>query len=204
MSYRGKRALDLIIATPALIATTPLQLAVAGAVRLFMGRPVLFRQERPGLFGEPFTMAKFRTMAPPSPERGIVDDADRLTSLGRFLRSTSLDELPSLWNVVRGDMSLVGPRPLLMEYRAEYTPEQARRHRVKPGLTGLAQARGRNAQSWEERFAHDLAYVGNPSLSGDLAILALTLLRVLQRQGISAPGQATMPPFRRSEIEDSA
>lgn len=196
MSYRGKRLLDLALTTPALLASLPVQALTALAIRTRMGSPVLFRQQRPGLDGEPFEMLKFRTMLLPDPERGLVSDEDRMTRLGSFLRSTSLDELPTLWNIVKGDMSVVGPRPLLMQYLGRYTPEQARRHEVRPGLTGLAQVSGRNAISWEEKFAHDVEYVDTHSLSLDLRIIVRTALQVLRRDGISAEGAVTMPEFR--------
>ncbi|WP_153392901.1 sugar transferase [Ornithinicoccus halotolerans] len=196
MSYRGKRALDLLLAVPAYVLTAPIQLGGAVAVRAVMGAPVFFCQRRPGLHGKPFTMVKLRTMRPVDPTSGRVDDASRLTPLGCFLRASSIDELPTLLNVIRGDMSLVGPRPLLMEYLHEYTPEQARRHDVRPGLTGLAQVKGRNSLNWSERFALDLDYVENHSLRRDLQILAATVLRVIERQGITAPGAATMPVYR--------
>lgn len=195
MSYRGKRLLDLVIAGPALLLSLPVQAATAFAVRVTMGSPVLFRQQRPGLHGEPFEMVKFRTMLLPDPERGLVTDEQRLTKVGAFLRSTSLDELPTLWNIVRGDLSLVGPRPLLMQYLDRYTPEQARRHDVRPGLTGLAQVNGRNAISWEEKFAYDVAYVDDHSLLGDLRIIRDTVLQVVRRHGIAAENVATMPEF---------
>lgn len=163
---------------------------VALAVRRDLGSPVLFRQTRPGRGGKPFTLVKFRTMSD-----GPGDDADRLTNLGRFLRSTSLDELPELWNVLRGDMSLVGPRPLLTSYLDLYTPHQARRHEVRPGITGLAQVSGRNAVSWPERFDLDVRYVDTWSLPGDIAILVRTVLSVFRRNGVSAEGHATMPEF---------
>lgn len=199
MSYRGKRLLDLVLAGPALLLSLPVQAVTALAVRVTMGSPVLFRQQRPGLHGEPFEMVKLRTMLEPDPERGLVDDADRMTPVGTFLRSTSLDELPTLWNVVKGDMSLVGPRPLLMRYLDRYTPEQARRHEVRPGLTGLAQVNGRNAISWEEKFAYDVEYVDSHSLIGDLRIIRDTVLQVVRRHGISAENAATMPEFLGSE-----
>ncbi|MFK5647484.1 sugar transferase [Ornithinimicrobium sp. LYQ121] len=195
VAYRGKRALDLSIAVPAVALSAPLQAITALVVWARMGRPVLFRQQRPGLHGEPFEMVKFRTMKAPSPERGLIHDADRLTPLGSFLRSTSLDELPTLWNVVGGTMSLVGPRPLLMSYLDRYTPAQARRHEVRPGLTGLAQVNGRNSITWEEKFARDIEYVDNHSLVGDLKIVALTARQVLRRDGISAEDSVTMPEF---------
>lgn len=194
-----KRGMDLAIAVPAAIVSLPVQAAVALAIRLRMGSPVLFRQERPGLHGAPFTMVKFRTMLAPDPERGLVDDAERLTGLGRLLRATSLDELPSLWNVIRGDMSLVGPRPLLTRYLPLYSSEQARRHDVRPGLTGLAQVSGRNALSWEQRFELDVQYVENHSIRGDLRILAATIGKVLRRDGVTGEGSATMTEFLGSE-----
>lgn len=165
--------------------------------------PVLFRQERPGLHGEPFEMVKFRTMLAPDPARGLVDDADRLTRLGRVLRATSLDELPSLWNIVRGDMSLVGPRPLLMRYLPRYSPEQARRHDVRPGLTGLAQVSGRNALTWERKFELDVEYVEHHTLRGDLRILLATVAKVLRRDGIAAEDSVTMPEFMGSSRDDA-
>jgi sugar transferase EpsL len=165
-----------------------------------MGSPVLFRQSRAGQHGRPFTLWKFRTMAAPTADRtGPEWEADRMTALGRFLRSSSLDELPSLWNVVRGDMSLVGPRPLLMQYLARYTAEQARRHDVRPGITGWAQVNGRNAIRWEEKFALDVWYVDHVSFALDCRILWLTLLRVVRPQGISREGHATMPEFFGSQ-----
>lgn len=187
----AKRMVDVIAATLGLlVAVVPLAVAAA-AVRITMGPPVLFRQVRPGLRGEPFTLVKLRTM-----REGAGTDAQRLTRLGRFLRSTSLDELPELWNVLRGDMSLVGPRPLLMEYLDRYTPDQARRHEVRPGLTGLAQVSGRNATTWEERLALDVRYVDTHNLWLDLTILVKTIGSVIRREGISAAGEATMPEFR--------
>lgn len=201
MSYRGKRALDLLIAGPALILSLPIQAITAAVIRLKMGRPVLFRQQRPGLNGETFEMLKFRTMRLPDPERGLVTDADRMTRLGAFLRSTSLDELPTLWNIVRGDLSVVGPRPLLVQYLERYSPHQARRHEVRPGLTGLAQVNGRNAISWEEKFAYDVEYVDKHDLALDVRIVVRTVLQVLRRDGISAGGEATMPEFRGDRHE---
>ncbi len=199
MSYRGRRLLDLVLAGPALLLSLPVQAVTALAVRVTMGSPVLFRQQRPGLHGEPFEMVKFRTMLVPDPERGLVTDADRMTRVGTFLRSTSLDELPTLWNIVRGDMSVIGPRPLLMQYLDRYTPEQARRHEVRPGLTGLAQVNGRNAISWEEKFGYDVEYVDNHSLVGDIRIILDTVFQVVRRHGISAEDAATMPEFLGSE-----
>lgn len=195
-SFSRKRLFDLAITLPALIVTAPAQLVIAGLIARMMGRPVLFRQTRPGLHGAPFELIKFRTMRPLDVTRGWLDDATRLTRLGRILRATSLDELPTLWNVARGDMSLVGPRPLLMEYLDRYTPEQARRHEALPGLTGLAQVSGRNSLSWEEKFHLDLQYVDHQSMWLDLRVLVKTVSVVLKRRGISAPDSATMPVFQ--------
>jgi lipopolysaccharide/colanic/teichoic acid biosynthesis glycosyltransferase len=192
-----KRGLDIGLAATALVLAAPVLLLVAIAVRVNLGGPVLFRQQRPGLHGRPFTMVMFRTMRDALGRDGRqLPDADRLTPFGTLLRSTSLDELPELWNVVRGDMSLVGPRPLLMEYLDRYTPEQARRHEVRPGVTGWAQVNGRNAVSWEERFRLDVWYVEHRSLRLDLRILLRTLALVLRRTGVSAQGDATMPVFQ--------
>lgn len=190
-----KRLLDLSVAVPALVLSAPVQGVVALAVAWRLGRPVLFRQSRPGLHGDPFELVKFRTMVPVDPTRGRVDDASRMTRLGGFLRATSLDELPTLVNVVRGDMSLVGPRPLLTAYLTRYSPEQARRHDVRPGLTGLAQVSGRNAVSWDDRLALDVDYVERRSLGLDLQILGRTVAAVVRREGIVAEGSATMPEF---------
>jgi lipopolysaccharide/colanic/teichoic acid biosynthesis glycosyltransferase len=177
-------------------------LAIAVAVRWSMGRPVLFRQVRPGRAGEPFALLKFRTMTDRCDADGRpLPDADRLTGLGRLLRRTSLDELPELWNVVRGDMSLVGPRPLLVEYLPLYSPEQARRHEVRPGITGWAQVNGRNATTWEARFAHDVYYVDHRSFGLDLRILLRTVAQVLTGAGVSAPGEATMARFTGSPAD---
>lgn len=199
-----KRLFDLLVSATLLALTLPLTLAVALAVRVAMGSPVLLRQTRPGLYGEPFTFYKFRTMTEARDDTGeLLPDAQRLTPFGRWLRATSLDELPQLINVLKGDMSLVGPRPLLMEYLPLYSPEQARRHDVRPGITGWAQVNGRNAVPWEERFRMDVWYVDNQSFLVDLRILFLTALRVFQASGISQPGQATMTPFRgRERIEE--
>ena len=194
MSYLGKRLLDLAVAVPVAVITAPVQAIVAGAIRTTMGKPVLFRQDRPGLHGESFTILKFRTMLTEE-AAGTADDAARLTPLGRLLRSTSVDELPTLWNVIRGDMSLVGPRPLLTSYLSRYSPEQSRRHDVRPGLTGLAQVRGRNSLTWEEKFGFDLEYVDSQSLWLDLRIIAETVMTVVRRTGISAADNATMPEF---------
>lgn len=195
----GKRVLDIGVASAALVATAPVTLPVAAMIRVTMGSPVLFRQARPGLNGAPFLMMKFRTMRDPRPgEEMLASDGARLTRLGKALRATSVDELPTLLNVLKGDMSLVGPRPLLMRYLDRYTPEQARRHEVKPGVTGLAQVNGRNALSWEEKFAYDVEYVERRSMRLDLSILARTAARVVARDGINAPGQATMGEFMGS------
>jgi lipopolysaccharide/colanic/teichoic acid biosynthesis glycosyltransferase len=198
-SMRIKRCFDFIVASLGLVILSPLLVLVALGVLLFIGRPVLFKQDRPGLHGAPFRLLKFRTM---SNERGadgaLLPDARRMTAFGRLLRATSLDELPELWNVVTGAMSLVGPRPLLMEYLALYTPQQARRHQVRPGITGWAQVNGRNALSWEERFALDVWYVDHRSLRLDLRILWLTVGKVLKRDGISHGNEVTMPKFTGS------
>lgn len=187
-----KRAVDVVVSGFALALSAPVIAAVAIAVRRDLGSPVLFRQERPGRNGEPFQLVKFRTMREP---RGIESDVERMTPLGRTLRSTSLDELPTLWNVFRGKMSLVGPRPLLMRYLERYSPTQMRRHEVRPGITGLAQVRGRNALTWEEKFAADVEYVDRLSLRLDLQILGATISAVLTRHGISASDTETMPEF---------
>jgi lipopolysaccharide/colanic/teichoic acid biosynthesis glycosyltransferase len=192
----GKRLLDLAFALPAMLVASPLLLIIAILVRVKLGGPVLFRQVRPGFGGRPFTLLKFRTMRDLRNRGGILlPDEARLSSFGRFLRRMSLDELPELFNVLKGDMSLVGPRPLLMQYMDRYTSEQARRHEVEPGITGWAQVNGRNAITWEEKFALDFWYVDNQSLLLDLKILAMTAWKVLKREGISAQGEATMPEF---------
>jgi lipopolysaccharide/colanic/teichoic acid biosynthesis glycosyltransferase len=191
-----KRAFDVAFAGSALVLLSPLLLLLATIVWLGLGRPVLFRQQRPGLGGRPFILLKFRTMRPAPPGGEPPADRARLTRLGAVLRSTSLDELPELWNVLRGEMSLVGPRPLLMEYLPLYSPEQARRHEVLPGITGWAQVHGRNAITWEEKFRLDVWYVDHRSFLLDLKILALTVGRVLTRRGIAEPGQATATSFK--------
>ncbi|MCA9993847.1 MAG: sugar transferase [Ardenticatenaceae bacterium] len=196
----GKRVLDLALTLPALLLLAPLLLLLAWLVRRRLGAPVLFRQQRPGRDGQPFTILKFRTMTDARDAQGhLLPDADRLPPFGQRLRATSLDELPELFNVLRGDMSLVGPRPLLMHYLDLYTPEQMRRHAVKPGVTGWAQVNGRNALSWEQKFRLDVWYVDHLSFWLDLKILALTAWKILKREGISQPGQATMEEFRGSE-----
>lgn len=194
-----KRLLDAGSAAALLVMTFPVQAVVAGLVRVRLGSPVLFRQPRPGKDGEVFTVYKFRTMLEVDPARGLVDDSTRLTPFGHALRASSLDELPTLWNVFRGDMSMVGPRPLLVEYLPRYTPEQARRHDVRPGITGLAQAFGRNALSWEEKFRLDVEYVDNRSLGLDLRVLLATVRTVIKRQGIAQPGHVTMRKFGEPE-----
>ena len=194
-----KRLLDITFASLGLMVLTPLLAALTLLIRLTLGAPVFFRQRRPGLHGKPFTLYKFRTMTDERDEQGnLLPDEQRLTRLGRFLRSTSLDELPELWNVIKGDMSLVGPRPLLMEYLDRYTLEQARRHEVKPGITGWAQVNGRNALSWEEKFKLDVWYVDNQSFWLDIKILLLTVCQLIKRQGINQPGHVTMEKFMGS------
>ncbi len=194
-----KRLLDLLVAACAFLLLLPLHVVLALIIWLTMGSPVLFAQHRPGLHGKPFVLYKFRTMTDANDASGKpLPDAQRLTPLGRFLRRTSLDELPELLNVLKGDMSLVGPRPLLMQYLDRYTPEQMRRHDVLPGITGWAQVNGRNALTWEEKFALDLWYVEHQSFQLDLKIIALTAWRVLRREGISHGAEATMPEFMGS------
>lgn len=191
-----KRFIDVIGSGAALLILSPIILVIAVLVRYNLGSPVLFRQTRPGRNAAPFQMAKFRTMLDAVDRNGTpLPDAARLTPFGRMLRATSLDELPELWCVFKGDMSLVGPRPLLMEYLPLYSSEQARRHEVRPGITGWAQVNGRNALSWEEKFALDLWYVDNQSLWLDLKIMWLTVLKVIKRDGINAANDATMPKF---------
>lgn len=193
---RAKRLLDICGALTGLVLLSPVLLLTALAVRLRLGTPVLFRQTRPGLHGAPFELLKFRTMTDARDAGGrLLSDAKRLTPLGRLLRSTSLDELPELLNVLRGEMSLVGPRPLLMDYLLHYTPEQGRRHEVRPGITGWAAVQGRNSTSWERRLQLDVWYVDHRSLGLDLKILLLTVVKVVRREGISAEGHATMPRF---------
>ena len=188
--------MDVLVAGAALVLLALPLLLLACLVRVRLGSPVLFRQVRPGLRGRPFMMVKFRTMTDERDADGeLLPDARRLTAFGRFLRASSLDELPELWNVLRGEMSLVGPRPLLMEYLPLYSSEQARRHEVRPGITGWAQVNGRNAVSWEDRFKLDVWYVDHRTLGLDLRILWLTVRKVIVREGISAQGEATMPRF---------
>lgn len=195
-----KRAMDIVLASIALFFFAPVLLVVSLMVKRKLGSPVLFCQRRPGKDGKPFTMIKFRTMRDAVDEQGNpLPDAERLTDFGKFLRATSLDELPELINVLLGDMSLVGPRPLLMRYLDRYTPEQARRHEVKPGITGWAQVSGRNAISWEDKFVLDVWYVDNRSIFLDTKILFMTVWGVLRREGISQEGHATMEEFMGSK-----
>lgn len=198
-----KRIFDLTVSIPAFLVFLPILAMIYGLIRWKMGSPVLFRQLRPGLDAEPFEMIKFRTMLDASDQNGDqLSDAERLTKLGIFLRSSSIDELPELWNVIKGDMSLVGPRPLLMEYLPLYSEEQSQRHDARPGITGWAQINGRNAISWEEKFEHDVWYVKNRSFLLDLKILLLTVRRVFMRKGISAEGEATMAKFQGTKCRD--
>jgi lipopolysaccharide/colanic/teichoic acid biosynthesis glycosyltransferase len=195
-----KRVLDVLVSATALLFLLPVMVIIGLLVCLKMGWPPFFSQQRPGLGGRPFTMYKFRTMSDIKGGNGrLLPDAQRLTSFGRFLRATYLDELPELWNVLKGEMSLVGPRPLLMEYLPLYSSEQARRHDVRPGITGWAQVNGRNALSWEEKFALDVWYVDHQSVALDVKILWMTLRAVLRRDGIVATGHETMPRFKGSK-----
>lgn len=199
----AKRIFDLIVAVVALVGLSPVLLWVYFRVRKELGMPVIFCQERPGMAGKSFNLYKFRSMLDARNTDGEpLSDEQRLTSFGSKLRSTSLDELPELWNVVKGEMSLVGPRPLLKQYLPLYTQEQSRRHEVRPGITGWAQVNGRNAISWEQKFALDVWYVDNRSLLLDLKILYLTILRVVKKEDINADGDATMPPFTGSDMAD--
>jgi len=193
-----KRAIDIVAGAVGIVLTAPVQGLIALLVRRNLGSPILFRQQRPGKDEQIFELVKFRTMKDVDPESGLVTDEQRLTRLGTALRSTSLDELPTLWNVLMGDMSLVGPRPLLVQYLDRYSVEQRRRHEVRPGITGLAQVNGRNAIAWEEKFAKDIEYVDRRSLRLDLSILRRTAFGVLRRVGISAEGEVTMPEFKGS------
>ena len=195
----GKRLFDIVVALTALIVLSSVLLVIAGLIAVFLGRPVLFRQRRAGTRGEPFTLLKFRTMREDCNGNGEpLPDGQRLPPFGQFLRSSSLDELPNLWNVIRGEMSIVGPRPLLVEYLGRYTTEQMRRHDIRGGITGWAQVNGRNCQRWEERFQLDAWYVDNCSFGLDIRILALTLWTVARRDGVRAAGHATMPIFKGS------
>jgi sugar transferase EpsL len=196
----GKRLIDVAVSATGLILLSPLLLVLAVLTRRKLGSPILFRQKRPGLGGRPFTLLKFRTMTETRTSDGhIQPDADRLTTYGEWLRSTSLDELPELFNVLRGDMSLVGPRPLLVEYLPRYSAEQSRRHNVRPGLTGWAQVNGRNTLSWPQRFSMDVWYANNVSFGLDVRIAWRTVSAVVSRRGISPEGDVTMPPFSGNE-----
>ncbi len=198
-----KRLLDIIIASIALILLSPLYALVAYKVKKNLGSPVLFRQVRPGLHGRPFEMIKFRTMKDAVDEQGNpLPDSERLTPFGQMLRSTSLDEMPELWNVIKGDMSIVGPRPLLMEYLPLYSPEQAKRHDVRPGMTGYAQVNGRNAIGWEEKFKLDTWYVEHQSIWLDFKIMFKTVHKVLAKDDISAEGEATMTKFTGTRTDN--
>lgn len=196
----SKRLFDVWISFTALVLLLPIMVILAVIIRAKLGSPVFFKQIRPGLGGQPFEMVKFRTMRNAVDSSGEpLPDKDRLTKFGMFLRSSSLDELPELWNVLKGDMSLVGPRPLLMEYLPLYSRWQARRHEVRPGVTGWAQVNGRNALSWDQKFKLDVWYVENHSLILDMRILILTVKKVFAREGINSAGDATMPKFKGSE-----
>lgn len=198
----SKRLFDLLAALAGLVLLSPVILVIAALIRWKLGTPLIFRQQRPGYRGKPFYIYKFRTMTDArDPDGNLLPDADRLTALGRFLRSTSLDELPELINVLRGEMSLVGPRPLLMQYLERYSPEQARRHDVLPGITGWAQVNGRNALTWEDKFRLDVWYVDHRSLWLDIKIILITLVKVLRREGISQPGFATAEEFQGCPAE---
>jgi lipopolysaccharide/colanic/teichoic acid biosynthesis glycosyltransferase len=204
-SPHPKRLFDLTLSTLALFLLSPLLGLLALLVRVKLGSPVLFRQQRPGLHGRPFTLIKFRTMIDQRDAQGnLLPDAERLPQFGKFLRASSLDELPELWNVLKGEMSLVGPRPLLMQYLPLYTPEQARRHEVRPGITGWAQVNGRNALTWEEKFALDVWYVDNHTLWLDVKIIFRTLRKIVKRDGINQEGQATVQYFSGSQKENES
>ncbi|MCX8804483.1 sugar transferase [Vibrio parahaemolyticus] len=199
-----KRSFDIVVALCALVFFSPILILVAFLVRTKLGSPVIFSQTRPGLGGKSFKMIKFRTMKDAVDKNGSpLPDSERMTSFGERLRSTSLDELPGLWNVLKGDMSLVGPRPLLIQYLPLYSVEQARRHEVRPGITGWAQINGRNAISWEEKFALDVWYVDNKTLWLDIKILVMTVKKVFLKEGISADGHITIEPFKGSEEQGS-
>ncbi len=196
-----QRIFDVALTVPALIVFSPILAVAALLVRIRLGRPVLFKQIRPGLHGKPFAIFKFRTMTDVrGSDGGLLPDGDRLTLFGRFLRVTSLDELPELFNVLKGDMRLVGPRPLLMQYLNRYTPEQARRHEVKPGITGWAQINGRNAITWEEKFRLDVWYVDNRAIWLDVKIIFITIRKIIRREGINQPGQATAEEFMGEKL----
>lgn len=202
MSKYIKRFLDIVFGSILLIIFSPLLAAISLLVRWKLGSPIIFRHVRPGFLGRPFLLYKFRTMTNEKDKNGeLLPNDRRITPFGEFLRKWSLDELPELWNVIKGDMSFVGPRPLLMEYLPLYTPEQTRRHEVRPGITGWAQVNGRNAISWEEKFAYDVWYVDNRSIGLDFKILWLTVKKVIKREGINADGYTTMPKFKGLEVE---
>lgn len=193
----GKRLFDIIISSLLIVLFSPLFLLISGLVYWKLGRPILFKQQRPGLKGNIFVLRKFRTMRNSTDAAGnLLSDSERLTPFGRFLRSSSLDELPELWNVFKGEMSLVGPRPLLVEYLPIYSPQQMRRHDTKPGITGWAQINGRNAISWEEKFNYDIWYVDNVTLLLDIKILCTTVFKIFQRTGITQEGHATVEKFK--------
>ncbi|MGV8073276.1 MAG: sugar transferase [Syntrophobacteraceae bacterium] len=197
-----KRIFDLALAIPAFMICAPVLVGIGVLLRVFLGKGIFFCQERPGVHGKSFRIYKFRTMTNCRDEKGkLLPDSERLTRLGRFLRSASLDELPEVFNVLKGDMSIVGPRPLLMQYLDRYNREQMRRHNVKPGITGWAQVNGRNAITWEDKFKLDVWYVDHQSLWLDLRIIALTLMKVLKREGISHEGHATMEEFLGTQME---
>ena len=199
-----KRCFDLVLSVLGLLILSPILILISLIVLIFLGKPILFRQKRPGLGGKPFMILKFRTMTYNKDESGrLLPDEDRITSLGKFLRASSLDELPELINVLRGEMSIVGPRPLLMQYLERYTTEQARRHEVLPGITGWAQINGRNALTWEDKFCLDVWYVDNWSFSLDLKILLLTVWKAFKQEGIKQPGQATSEEFMGSQNQQS-
>ena len=196
----AKRAFDIFVSLTGLIVAGPLLLIVASLVRIFLGSPMLFRQQRPGLNAKPFEILKFRTMTDTvGPDGALLPDKDRLTGFGRFLRSSSLDELPELWNVLKGEMSLVGPRPLLMEYVPLYDETQFRRHAMRPGITGWSQVNGRNAIGWDEKFALDVWYVDNQSMLLDIKILFMTVASLMRREGINASENVPMPKFTGSK-----
>lgn len=200
----GKHLFDTLAAALLLLVLSPLMICLAFITWAFLGSPVLFRQERPGLAGRPFFIFKFRTMTNAVDTNGdLLSENDRITPVGRFLRRHSLDELPELFNVIRGDMSLVGPRPLLMRYLPRYTDRQARRHEVRPGITGLAQVHGRNAISWAEKFEFDIKYIEDVTFTGDIKILAITLVEVFRATGVNADEETTMPEFWGTAAPDS-
>lgn len=199
----GKRSLDMLLTVPALILMAPLMAGLSLILWIGSGNPIIFSQKRPGRHGRPFTLYKFRSMSQARDSQGnMLPDRERLTALGKRLRNLSLDELPALFNVLKGEMSLVGPRPLLLEYMHRYTSEQARRHDMKPGITGWAQVNGRNAITWEEKFRYDVWYVDNWSFGLDLKILLMTLIKVIKTEGINQPGNATMEVFRGTTASD--